>query len=1050
MVCRRIPRLILLLVAVGLLAVPGPASAQEPDATPRFSILVFSKTDSTRHKSIASGTQALQRLGTKHNFRVDTTAATSVFTPDRLASYEAVVFLNTSGDVMNEAQERAFEAYVRDGHGFIGIHAAATTEPDWNWYGELVGARVGNQTSVQEATVNVSDPVHPATRSLPVPWTRADAWYNYRPNPRGAVHVLATLDEQSYDGGTMGSDHPISWAHNYDGGRSFYTGIGHTKESYSDPQFRTHLLEGIEWAAGVAEGSAAATVNSSYEKVVLDSTTTDPMDLDVAPDGRVFYIERRGVLRIWDPNTQSRTLAGYLPVSITQEDGLMGLALAPSFAETGWVYLYYTPVEGPPRNQLSRFTVEGNHLDLKSEIEILRVPTQRKQCCHTGGSITFGPEGKTLYLSTGDDTNPFASSGYAPIDEREDRKYWDAQRTAANTQDLRGKILRINPQPDGSYTIPDGNLFADPERGRPEIYTMGLRNPYRITVDDETGWLYWGDIGPDAAAPDSARGPAGHDEFNQARAAGNYGWPYFVGDNKAYHEYDFAADTSGLPFNPTEPVNDSPNNSGSRVLPPAQPPMIWYPYGPSEKFPEMGVGSRSAMVGPVYHHSADSVGPHGLPAYFDDSLIIYEWGRNWIKEVTFDSTGHPAAINPLFTDKTFIRPMDVEVGPNGRLYILQWGNNFSGGPNSQIVRLDYYGSPERPPVAAASVSSPTGSVPRTVTFRADTSQEKSESLAYAWDFNGDGTPDRHGAKVTRTFDRPGTYTAQLTVATPNGRSATDEVAAVVGNSTPSVSIDWPLPGGIAPFDTPIPYRVTVSDPEDETIAEDRIAVESFLGRDSHELPLHIQSGATGTVEISRTGHYDPKERIFAALEARYTDGGAPEADSLQGRAHIELHPRHMEAELAPSVEGAQQETLQHEHTDQSRQVLTLKDGHHLAYPAVNLRNIDALTFQVAPMAGGRIEVRRDGPNGPLLAKTTVPTAPQNTTTADSAAAERDYSSVGTTDGDWQSIKVSVSDSTGTQALYLVVRGVDDAPLLRLDGFRFEGPGMTHAPASMEE
>jgi len=1033
---------------VGLVAQAAPAQAQTTES--RFSILVFSETEGARHESIAAGTRALRRLGAAHNFRVDTTAAASAFTPSRLARYDAVVFLNTSGDVLDEAQERAFRAYVEEGHGFVGVHAAAATEPDWDWYGALVGARADTADRVQPATVHVSDPEHPSTRSLPVAWSRTDGWYNYEPNPRGTVHVLATLDEQSYDGGTMGPDHPIAWVHEHDGGRAFYTGGGHTPESFADPRFRAHLLGGIEWAAAEADGAAAATVNSSYEKVVLDSTTTDPMDLDVAPDGRVFYAERRGVIRIWDPDTGRRTLAGYLPVTTEEEDGLLGLALAPDFAETRQLYLYYSPPEGPPRNQLSRFSVEGNRVDLDSETEILTVPTQREECCHTGGSIAFGPDDEALYLSTGDDTNPFGSSGFSPIDERSGRTYWDAQRTSANTQDLRGKILRIRPQPDGGYTIPEGNLFSDSDRGRPEIYAMGLRNPYRITVDDETGWLYWGDIGPDAGAPDSARGPAGHDEFNQARKAGNFGWPYFVGDNKAYHEYDFAADTSGPAFDPAAPINDSPNNTGARALPPARPPMIWYPYGPSEAFPEMGVGSRSAMVGPAVHHAAASTGPHGLPAYFDDSLLIYEWARNWIKEVTFDSTGHPAAINPLFTDKSFVRPMDVELGPEGRLYVLEWGNNFNGGPNSQIVRLDYYGSPERPPVAAAHVAEPSGPVPRTVTFHADTVRGTSAGArVYTWDLDGDGRTDGRGPAGTHRYERAGQYTARLTVTDAEGRSASDSVAVTVGNTAPTVTIDWPRPGGVVPFDTPIPYRVSVSDPEDESIAENRLAVQSFIGRDSHELPLDVHSGATGTFEVRRTGHYDLKERLFAGLGARYTDGGAAGVEPLTGRAHRLLHPRRMEAELAPISEVKQTETLQNEGEGPARRVVTVETGHHVAYPAVNLRNIHALTFEVAPMAGGRIEVRRGAPDGALLAEVNVPTAPIDSSLSDSAAADRDYSNLGKVTEDWRERTVSVSSAPeGPEALYLVFRGREGVPLLRLDGFRFEGPGMTRVPSTL--
>ena len=1045
---RRAPLLFLaMLLTFGAVGTDRETRAQSSES--RFSILVFSKTEGYRHASISAGKRALLQLGQENNFRVDTTASAEVFTRDQLAKYDAVVFLNTTGDVFDEAQQRAFEQYIQAGHGFIGIHAAADTEYEWSWYRELVGAYFKGHPRVQSGTVHVSDPVHPATRGLPTTWSRTDEWYNYRTNPRGEVHVLATLDEQSYEGGTMGADHPIAWVHEHDGGRAFYTGGGHTSGSFTDPKFRTHLLGGIEWAAGRAEGDAAATVNSSYEKVVLDSTTTDPMDLDVAPDGRVFYIERRGTIRIWHPETKKRSLAGYLPVSTNFEDGLIGMALDPNFAETHWIYLYYSPVGPPARNQLSRFPVEDGGVRLDRETKILTVPTQREACCHTGGSVAFGPDGDTLYLSTGDDTNPFASSGFSPIDERPDRKYWDAQRTAANTQDLRGKILRIVPQRDGSYTIPEGNLFEDPERGRPEIYVMGCRNPYRISVDKETGWLYWGEIGPDSGAPDSTRGPAGHDEFNQAREPGYYGWPYFVGNNIPYHDYDFAADTAGAEFDPESPVNDSPNNTGARNLPPAQPAMIWYPYGPSDAFSEMGAGGRSAMAGPVYHHDNSASGPHGLPAYFDGSLLIYEWARNWIKEVTFDSTGHPAAINPLFTDKSFIRPMDVEVGPQGRLYVLQWGNAFRGGPNSQIVRLDYHGRPQRPPSAVARTSSSSGPVPLTITLSAEVTHIDSTArpATYEWDVDGDGAADHRGARVSHTFETPGRRTVHLTVTDANGRSTTDEVTVVAGNTRPTVRIGWPLEGGVVPLDEPIPYRVSASDAEDDSISQGRLVVQSYLGRDSHALPLREQTGAMGTFRIKRTGHYTPKEDLFAALGARYTDGGASGVGSTTSRSKIRLQPRRKEAEYTTAVKGAGQKTVQENGSETERTVLTVEDGHHAAYAPVNFRNVDSLTFRLAAMAGGRIEVRRGAPDGPVLGEAALEPAPVDSAGADTVAvADRDYQDVGKAASDWKNVTVGVSDPGGAFKLYLVFHGLESVPLLRLDWFRFEGPGMTRLPS----
>jgi glucose/arabinose dehydrogenase len=774
----------------------------------------------------------------------------------------------------------------------------------------------------------------------------------------------------------------------------------------------------------------------AFEKVVLDSTTTDPIELDIAPDGRVFYIERRGVIKIWHPDTESITLAGYLPVTIEEEDGLMGLAFDPNFTENGWIYLYYAPPEGPPRNQLSRFTVDGDRVDFKSERKMLTVPTQRDECCHTGGSIAFGPDG-LLFLSTGDDTNPFASDGFAPIDERPGREPWDAQRTSGNTQDLRGKILRIRPHPDGSYSIPDGNLFADPAEGRPEIYVMGNRNPYRIAIDQETGWLYWGEIGPDAGAPDSARGPAGHDEINQAREAGNYGWPYFVGDNKPYHDYDFAAETSGPAFDAQAPANDSPNNTGARTLPPAQPPIIWYPYGLSDAFPEVGAGGRSAMAGPIYHHDPESVGPHGLPAYFDGSFFFYEWARNWIKEVRFDDNGRPVAMNALFPEMTFRRPMDLELGPDGRLYLIEWGNNFGGGPNSKIVRLDYYGGRERPPSALATATPTSGAVPLAVTFQAEGSHDPNgDALTYEWDVDGDGTTDASGPDARYTFRAGGQYTARLTVTDATGRSATDEVMINAGNTAPTVSVEWPVDGGVIDFGALVRYRVAVSDPEDASVDQTRVVVTPHLGRDSHTLPLASKAGTTGAFRIAHSPHYDPKENIFAALDVRYTDAGTADGPPATGHGVVTLQPRTKQAEFATITRQMPSENLA------GRTVLIAEeDSAFAAFGPVNLRNIDAITVRVAPMAEGRIEVRRDAADGPLLASAEVDPADAFASSEEEMASDDGNRKVGAAPDDWTDVTMPVTDPRGPHTLYLVVRGQSNDPLLKMDWLRFDGPGM---------
>jgi type 1 glutamine amidotransferase len=222
---------------------------------PGFSVLVFSKTSGFRHDSIPDGIAAIEQLGAEHNFSVVATEDDAQFTDDTLANFSVVIFLNTTGTVLDDAEKAAFMRYIESGGGFVGIHSATDTEYEWPWYGQLVGAYFQNHPSIQQATVDVVDQQHPSTVDLPALWVRTDEWYNFQTNPRGSVHVLAVLDETTYDGGTMGSDHPISWCQEFDNGRSWYTAMGHTRQTYSEPLYQNHILGGIRYAAGVAAGN---------------------------------------------------------------------------------------------------------------------------------------------------------------------------------------------------------------------------------------------------------------------------------------------------------------------------------------------------------------------------------------------------------------------------------------------------------------------------------------------------------------------------------------------------------------------------------------------------------------------------------------------------------------------------------------------------------------------------------------------------------------------------------------------------------------------------
>ncbi len=415
---------------------------------------------------------------------------------------------------------------------------------------------------------------------------------------------------------------------------------------------------------------------------ILGEGLCDAMEIAVAPDGRIFIVERTGGVKLFDPETGEVRLIQTISVEVRQdtharECGLLGIALDPNFTENHWLYLYYS-VPGMPYQRLSRFTFMNDSLE-QEQVLLQFAHNRENGVCHEGGSLAFGPDGN-LYLSTGDNTCPFESSGYAPIDEREGRIEFDAQRSAGSTNDLRGKILRIRPTPNGLYAIPDGNLFPlGTPRTKPEIYAMGCRNPFRISIDQRTGFLYWGEVGPDAGT-DSERGSRGFDEINEARGPGNYGWPYFVASNLAYADYDFTTGEVGQAFDPHQPVNDSPNNNGQETLPPATPPLWYYP-------------RASACAGPVYYYDDYPDFPGKLPQALDGSLIVYDWTSAWLRLLRIDEDGNLVSNEPWLSRHFFIHPVDVEMGPKGEVYLLEYGSPWYDGSDGRLKRITYSEEP---------------------------------------------------------------------------------------------------------------------------------------------------------------------------------------------------------------------------------------------------------------------------------------------------------------------------------------------------------------------
>ncbi|MFE3927232.1 PQQ-dependent sugar dehydrogenase [Streptomyces sp. YIM B13508] len=745
-------------------------------------------------------------------------------------------------------------------------------------------------------------------------------------------------------------------------------------------------------AATAAPATAPAPVDRAnaaedFQQVTLAkgvAETGEPMTLAVLPDRSVLHTSRDGTLRRTDASGTT-TVAGRLDVYSHDEEGLQGVAVDPGFAANRFVYLYYAPKLDTPAgdapsdgsaadfapfdgvNRLSRFVLRPDGtLDTASERKILDVPASRGLCCHVGGDIDFDADGN-LYLSTGDDTNPFASDGYTPIDERASRNpAYDAQRSAGNTNDLRGKILRIKVQADGSYTVPPGNLFPPGTgRTRPEIYAMGFRNPFRMSVDQATGTVYVGDYGPDAGTASPSRGPAGQVEFNRITRAGNYGWPYCTGRNDAYVDHDFASGSSGARFDCSAPRNTSPRNTGLTDLPPAQP--AWIPYD-GGSVPEFGTGSESPMGGPVYRYDADSASDVKFPEEYDGDFFAGEFGRRWIKRIETGGDGTVQSINAFPWNGTQV--MDMAFGPDGALYVLDYGTGyFNGDHNSALYRIEHV-TGGRAPVAQATADITSGVAPLEVAFSsAGTTDPDGDTLSYAWTF-GDGATST-AADPSHTYTANGQYTATVKVTDPSGRSATASVRITVGNTAPTVRIDTPADGSIYDFGAAIPFRVTVTDPEDGAVDCSRVKVTFVIGHDSHGHPQTSATGCTGTLRTLADGEHDPNANIFGVVDAEYTDRGAGGQPALTTHDQHITQPSHRQAEHHGDSAGTQ--IIDKASAHGGRTVGEIHNGDWISFAPYSLDNASLFTARVSSAgSGGTIEIRAGSPAGTLLGTATVP------------------------------------------------------------------------------
>ncbi|TDC32970.1 carbohydrate-binding protein, partial [Micromonospora sp. KC213] len=768
------------------------------------------------------------------------------------------------------------------------------------------------------------------------------------------------------------------------------------------------------------------------------SEVGEPMSLAILPDRSVLHTARNGTVRRTDANGNTSVI-GTVPVYTHDEDGLQGIGVDPGFATNRHIYLYYAPPLSTPGgdapatgsnwsawqgvNRLSRFTLNADSsLNASSRVDILDVAADRGICCHAGGDIDFDAAGN-LYLSTGDDSNPFDSAGYSPLDERTNRNpAFDAQRTAANTNDLRGKILRIKVNADGSYSIPAGNMFAPgTARTRPEIYAMGFRNPFRMSVDKATGVVYVADYGPDAGAT-SARGPQGQVEFNRVPGPGFYGWPYCTGANtnaETYSEWNFATNTAGPKYNCSGgPTNNSFRNTGLSTLPAAKPAWIRYG-GDAGSPPEFGSGAEAPMAGPVYRYDPNLNSPTKFPQAFDGQFFATEFGRRWIKPIHVNADGSPGVIDNFPWRGTQI--IDSAFGPDGAYYVLDYGTGFhNGDANSALYRFDYVGAGNRAPTAVANADRTAGQAPLTVNFSsAGSSDPEGGALTYAWNF-GDGTSST-AANPTKTYNTNGSYTATLTVRDPEGATGTANVRITVGNTAPSVTVNSPAAGELFAFGDTVPFSITVTDPEDGAIDCAKVKMTYILGHDSHGHQITSKTGCSGTITIPVDGEHDDAANIFAVFDAEYTDN----AGLTTHTQHI-LQPKHRQAEHYTSSSGIA--TFDKSTAQGGKTVGNVENGDWIAFEPYKLSNAASFSARVSSGgAGGTLQVRAGSPTGTILGSVAVAST-----------------------GSWDTFTTVTGSMSGapagTTTLYLTFAG-GSGYLFDVDAFTFNTGGPTPTPGT---
>ncbi|MBA4167737.1 MAG: PQQ-dependent sugar dehydrogenase, partial [Chitinophagaceae bacterium] len=674
----------------------------------------------------------------------------------------------------------------------------------------------------------------------------------------------------------------------------------------------------------IIDAAVSPAENRFTRKLIIDHLN-EPLELVVTNTGAAIFIERTGAIKMFDPSSKAVSLVDTLPVNAVDGRGLLGMALDPDFDKNNFVYFFNTPRILPVRHQVSRYILKDGKLDRTSEKVLLKIPIDDEPSFHTGGSLDFDGRGN-LYISVGDNTDPSQSDGFSPLDERKGRMVFDAQRSSSNTNDLRGKILRITPQADGIYTIPEGNLFPkNGLHGKPEIYIMGCRNPYRICVDKKTNILYWGEVGPDSGV-DGPQGPKGYDEFNQAKEAGNYGWPYFEADNKAYHRYDFSTKAIGDTFDAARPVNESMYNTGEKYLPPVHKPMVWYPYDKSKEFEVMGSGGRTAMAGDIYHFSSAIPLGKKFPAYFDGAIFVFDWMRNSLFAIKLNEKNEYRSVERFFGSTKIDKPIDMKFAPDGSMYMLEYGENYGmNNADASLVILSFDPN-NRPPVAALKANDSVGQVPLKIIFSGDKSYDLDEGDGISYQWTIDVEKVSSDSILEYTFKKPGVYKVILTVSDKSGQKTSFQKIIRAGNTAPQVMLESPQNRSFYIGDKVFSYHVVVNDKEDGAVDTGSVKVFSEFVSKGEEISPVLLGNLNVSPAVASYGGMDlisrndcknchsidkrtigpsfmeissrySKDRPVATLAAKIIKGGA----GVWGPHAMSAHPQLAQAEATEIV-----------------------------------------------------------------------------------------------------------------------------------------------------